>query len=71
MSENDNANENNNMSDLMPLMFMSQNGNIDPNMAMFMMMSDRKGGNNDFLPLMFASQMMNKPCECKCHAEEK
>jgi hypothetical protein len=63
--------ENNNMSDLMPLMFMSQNGSIDPNMAMFMMMSDRKGGNNDFLPLMFASQMMNKPCECKCHAEEK
>lgn len=63
--------ENNNMSDLMPLMFMSQNGNIDPNMAMFMMMSDKKGGNNDFLPLMFASQMMNKPCECKCHAEEK
>lgn len=63
--------ENNNMSDLMPLMFMSQNGNIDPNMAMFMMMSDRNGGNNDFLPLMFASQMFNKPCECKCHAEEK
>lgn len=56
----------NGLKDYLPLMMLSQGGNIDPMMAM-VLMGDNKD-TNAILPLMFAMQNMKPatPCNCKC-----
>lgn len=56
----------NGIKDYLPLMMLSQGGNIDPMMAM-VLMGDNKDA-NAILPLMFAMQNMKPatPCNCKC-----
>lgn len=55
----------NGLKDYLPLMMLSQGGNIDPMMAM-VLMGDNKD-TNAILPLMFAMQNMKPatPCNCK------
>ena len=61
----------NGIKDYLPLMMLSQGGNIDPMMAMVLMSNNKD--TNAVLPLMFAMQNM-KPattCNCKCGEHTK